>query len=190
MPLLLGIATMLALPALAQQAGQQSAPSLPSAAADKPIQIDADQLEVRQDQNLAIFSGNVQAAQGRIRLRADQVKVRYQARKKGKDQDGGKDGNGGNGGAPAAGTITRIDALGHVFVSSPEETAQGDAGVYEVPAKRITLTGNVVLTRGQNVIRGNRLVLDMASGRSHVEGGSNRVRGLFVPPKSGKNGTK
>ncbi|MBT4042006.1 MAG: LPS ABC transporter substrate-binding protein LptA, partial [Rhodospirillaceae bacterium] len=31
---------------------------------DQPIDIDADDLEVRQDQNLAIFSGNVVAVQG------------------------------------------------------------------------------------------------------------------------------
>jgi len=142
----------------------------PRADADQPIEINADNLEVRQDQNLAIFSGNVDATQGRIKLQADELKVWYRP--------------GGSEAADAGGTITRIDANGNVFVSSPEETAKGDVGVYDVPAKQITLTGAVVLTRGDNVIRGNRLVLNMANGRSEIQGGGNRVRGLFVPPPS------
>ena len=125
-----------------------------------------------------MFSGNVQATQGRIKLRADQIKVWYRA-------DGKESANAGT-----TGSITRIDAIGQVFVSSPEETAQGDKGVYDVPAKVITLTGKVVLTRGDNVIRGQRLVLNMATGRSQIEGGGGRVRGLFVPSKSGEKPQK
>ena len=116
----------------------------------------------------------MQATQGRIKLRADQIKVWYQP-------SGEK-----SAAADAAGTITRIDAIGNVFVSSPDETAQGDNGVYDVPKKIITLTGKVVLTRGENVIRGQRLVLNMETGRSEVQGGGGRVRGLFVPSKDGK----
>lgn len=142
---------------------------VPRADADQPIEINADNLEVRQQDNLAIFTGNVEATQGRIRLTADQVKVWYRPNGEAK--------------ADAGGTIIRIDALGDVFVSSPDETAQGDVGIYDVPAKEITLTGDVVLTRGENVIRGEKLVLNMATGRSQIEGGKQRVRGLFVPPK-------
>ena len=136
---------------------------------DQPIEINADSLEVQQDRNLAVFSGNVDATQGRIRLRADRLNVWYR--------------QGGNDSADVQGTISRIEAQGQVFVSSPEETARGDNGVYDVPAKQIVLTGQDVLTRGENVIRGERLVMDMESGRSQVVGGGSRVRGLFVPPK-------
>jgi lipopolysaccharide export system protein LptA len=49
------------------------------------------------------------------------------------------------------------------------------------------LTGAVVLTRGENVIRGERVVLDLVSGRSRMESGAQggqggRVRALFAPP--------
>ena len=58
----------------------------------------------------------------------------------------------------------------------------------------VTLTGNVVMTQGQNVLRGERLMVDLTSGVSRVESGKNgqgRVQGLFLPgsggldPKSG-----
>jgi lipopolysaccharide export system protein LptA len=144
-----------------------------SADADQPIEINADSLEVQQDRSLAVFSGNVDATQGRIRLRADKLNVWYR--------------RGGGGEADVQGAIRRIEAQGRVFVSSPEETAQGDSGVYDVPGKQIVLTGQVVLTRGENVIRGERLVMDMETGRSKVMGDGGRVRGLFVPPPKGKS---
>jgi lipopolysaccharide export system protein LptA len=123
---------------------------------------------VLQKDQRAVFRGNVEAVQGRIRLKADELEVHY--RNKGEASRVG-------------GAISRIDARGKVFVSSPSETAAGDAGVYDIAAKEITLTGKVVLTRGDNVIRGQRLVLDLATGESRIEGGTGRVRGYFVPAR-------
>ena len=143
--------------------------------ADQPIDINADNLEVQQDKNLAVFSGNVIAVQGRIKLRAEQLKVWS------RPADSAASGGG-------SGTIIRIDAIDKVFVSSPAETAQGDIGIYEVADQRLTLTGTVVLTRGQNVLRGNKLVMNMATGQSQISGG--RVHGRFVPPKRGGKGAK
>lgn len=137
-----------------------------------PIEIAADALEVRQDQNLAIFSGNVLAQQGVIRLKAEVLEVHYRPQQ---------------GEASVQGAISRIDAKGKVFFSAPGQTAQGDNGVYDVDKSLITMLGNVVLTRDKNVIRGNRLLLNLATGRSKVEGivgqSGGRVRGLFVPNK-------
>jgi lipopolysaccharide export system protein LptA len=142
-----------------------------------PIEITADSLEVFQNQNIATFTGNVDAVQGDVVLSADLLRVHYG------DTEGG-------GAPPATGSIRRIEAEGNVFLSSPGETAQGSAGVYDVAANRITLEGAVVLTQEENVIRGQRLEIDLASGRSQVfaavpstQGGTppQRVRALFTP---------
>jgi len=138
----------------------------------QPIEITADQLDVQQEKQLATFSGNVQASQGDIRLQAASLQVRYRASE---------------GDADVGGSISMITARGNVFFSSPGQTARGDTGVYDVDKSLITMEGKVVLTREDNVIRGNHLVLNLATGRSKVSGaaGSNggRVRGLFVPNK-------
>lgn len=135
---------------------------------DQPIEINADSLEVQQDNNLAIFTGNVDAIQGRIRLRADRLTVWYRP--------------GGDGGSDVQGTINKIEANGRVFISSPDETAQGDNGVYDVGAAEVVLTGDVVLTRGENVVRGKRLVMNLETGRSEMKSDGGRVQGRFVPP--------
>ena len=145
--------------------------------ADQPIDINADQLEIQQDRNLAIFKGNVIAEQGPIKLRAEQLKVWY---KQSSEKPSKVDAIGG-------GTIIRIDAIDQVFVSSATETAKGDIGVYEIAEQRITLTGTVILTRGDNVLRGKTLVMNIATGQSQLSGG--RVHGRFVPPKQ-KKGVK
>ena len=85
--------------------------------------------------------------------------------------------------------ISQIDAEGNVFVSSPNETAQGARGVYDVDNQMIWLTGQVILTQGDNIIQGDRLELNLATGKSRVlsavsdDETRERVRGLFVPKK-------
>ena len=141
---------------------------------DQPIDINADQLEIQQDRNLAVFKGNVIAEQGHIKLRAEQLKVWYKQSSENSSRDD----------IMAGGTIIRIDAIDDVFVSSASETAKGDFGVYEIGKQRLTLTGTVILTRGDNVLRGKKLIMNMATGKSQLSGG--RVHGRFVPPKRKK----
>ena len=131
-----------------------------------PIEITADSMEVDEGAKTVLFQGAVTAKQGDLRLTADDVTVHYDDKADG----GGR-------------TISSIEARGNVFVSSPDETAQGDEGVYDVTARTIRLIGNVVLTRGDNVIRGQTLDLDLAQNKSRIQGGGDdgRVKGLFVP---------
>jgi lipopolysaccharide export system protein LptA len=146
-----------------------------------PIEITADSLEVVQDRKIATFAGKVDAVQGDLVLTADQLRVHYG------DEAGAAPG------PPGMGSIRRIEAEGNVFLSSPRETAQGDSGVYDVTANQLTMEGAVVLTQGENVIRGQRLEVDLVSGRSRMfaavpstEGGEapQRVRALFTPESS------
>ena len=168
------IALLLPLAATAQPA----APVKPSR--DQPIEINADSLEVQQEKQVAIFSGNVDATQGDMKLKADQLKVFY--------RQGSKPGEAPRAQAPAGtptGAITRIEAIGRVFVSSPTQTAQGDQGVYDVERNTITLTSRVVITQDKNVLRGDRLVMNLTTGQARMDGQS-RVKGLFVPSKEGQ----
>lgn len=147
----------------------------------QPIEITSDSLEVVQAERLATFTGNVDAVQGDVVLSADELRVFY--RGSGDRADG------------SSGTIRRIEASGNVIVTSPRETAEGNAGTYDVAGSTITLDGGVVLTRADNVIRGDRLELDLTTGVSRVvarttasEGGSpeERVRAVFVPDEDGE----
>ena len=70
------------------------------------------------------------------------------------------------------------------MVTQKEQTATGETGVFDMKTNTVTLTGKVVMTQGQNVLRGDRLVVDLTTGVSRVESGKNgqgRVQGLFQP---------
>ena len=134
--------------------------------ASQAIEISADTLEVRQSENVAVFQGSVNAVQGNMVLSADMLTVHYREVQEGEGNLG----------------VSRIEAEGNVVVSSPQETARGQRGVYDMEGGRIDLSGGVVLNQGNNVIAGETLTMDLASGVSRVVGaGSERVTGLFVP---------
>lgn len=146
---------------------------------DKPIEIASDTLEVQQDKQLAIFRGKVDVVQGDTRLRSDELFVHYKERQ----QDGAaKPAPTSASGGPDASSISKIEAKDNVFVSTPQERAQGDFGVYDVERKTITLTGNVLLTNDRGTVRCAKAIMYQDSGRSICEplpGG--RVRGVFLP---------
>lgn len=93
--------------------------------------------------------------------------------------------------AKGASHISRIDALGNVLVSSMDQIARGDAGVYNLDTGIATLTGRVTLTRGDNELRGQYGVVDLNNNVSRLlsgppsarltEGHRERVAGLLVP---------
>jgi lipopolysaccharide export system protein LptA len=151
-----------------------------------PIEITADALEVVQPDRVATFSGNVDAVQGELVLSADQLRVHY----RGSGEDQADDAGQAPPAAGRAGSIRRIEAIGNVSIASPRETATGEVGVYDVVGNLVTLEGAVVLSRDDNVIRGERLEMDLSTGRSRViakatsaQGAppEQRVRAIFTP---------
>jgi lipopolysaccharide export system protein LptA len=56
--------------------------------------------------------------------------------------------------------------------SQDGQTATGDWADYDTRKNTVTIGGDVVLTRGPNVVRGSRLVIDMSTGHSVIETGA------------------
>ncbi|MDI4659047.1 organic solvent tolerance protein OstA [Xanthobacter autotrophicus] len=143
---------------------------------DQPVRINADSLEVRDKDKVAVFSGNVLVTQGDTTLRSKDLMVYYEgsvAQQAGGEQASGVD-------PSQKGQIRKLEAVGGVVVKTKEQTATGDSGVFEMKTNTVTLVGKpVVLTQGPNVIRGQKLVVDLVSGVSKFEGG--RVESLIVP---------
>ncbi len=85
-----------------------------------------------------------------------------------------------SGGPISSSAIRRLEINGGVIVNTKEQTATGEQAIFETASNTITLTGKpVVLTSGPNVIRGQKLTVDLVSGTSRFEGG--RVESLIVP---------
>lgn len=145
---------------------------------DEPINIEADMLEVDDEQKQAVFKGNVVARQGGFSLKARELAVYYTGQPAGQvaaASAGGSDGS-----------ITRIEAKGKVLVTTrDDQTATSEWAKFDVEKQVVTIGGNVVLSQGQNVLKGDRLVIDLKTGKSRFEvgnqSGKQRIRGLFQP---------
>ena len=147
---------------------------------DEPVHIESATLEVRDKDKLATFSGDVRVKQGDTGMRCKTLLVFYEqdAADSGKSMPAAKPGPGGEQ------KIKRLEARGAVVVTQKEQTATGELGIFDMKANTVTLTGNVMMTQGKNVLRGEKLVVDLTSGVSRVESGKNgtgRVQGLFLP---------
>lgn len=141
-----------------------------SASSRDPIQIEADELEVQDRDKTAVFRGNVRLVQGPTTLRASSITVYYNGRATGTNQQ-----------------ISKVEARGPIRVTSQDQTARGDRATFQMASQILTLTGNVILTKGGNELRGQRLIVNLKTGESRVEAPNSqsggRVRGVFLPGK-------
>jgi lipopolysaccharide export system protein LptA len=142
---------------------------------DEPVRIRAISLEVRDKERMATFSGDVHVVQGDTEMRCKQLVVMY-------DEDPNTKGAKGN--DSASKQIRRIEAKGGVTVTQKEQKASGDSGIFDMQGNTVTLVGNVLVTRGTDVLRGQRLFVDLDTGRTTLDSGPGRVEGLFQPSRS------
>ena len=133
-------------------------------------------LEVRDKNKMATFSGNVQVVQGDTTMKCQTLVVFYGA---GARRRAPADASAAPASPPTARVakrgmpqgaqdIRRIEARGGVTVITKDQNASGDLGIYDLKKKTITLTGNVVVSQGKNVMHGERVVVDTVSGNAHL----------------------
>ena len=150
---------------------------------DKPVQITSNMLEVRDKEKRATFIGNVLVVQGDTTMKSKTLDVFY-------DQEGEADAKATQSAMPGQQQIRRLEAKGGVTVTQKDETATGDTAIFDTPTNSVTLIGNVVITKGPQVIRGERLAVDLTTSESRVWGGPKGVQALFLPNRTPKAGDK
>jgi len=170
---------------------------------DQPIQIEAASLEMRDKQKEATFSGNVKVVQGDTTMTSKTLVVFYESSSQSGQQPPQTKANGSKGakaaaaatGAPmqsatpgpgGSSSIKRLEAHGDVVVTQKDQVVTGEKAVFDTKTNLITMVGGVVLTQCKNVLRGDRLFVDMTTGVSRVESDSGKVQGLFVNNQGGQ----
>ena len=161
---------------------------------DKPIQIEAASLEVRDKKKEAAFSGNVKVVQGDTTMSSKTLVVFYDqspgpeqpaAPKKSAKAAAGAPMQSATPGPGGSSSIKRLEARGSVVVTQKDQVVTGDLAVFDTRANMITMSGGVVLTQCKNVLRGDRLMVDMTTGVSRVESDSGKVQALFIQGSEG-----
>lgn len=145
-----------------------------------PIDFEADRIEVQDRADRALLTGNVRIRQAGLALDSARLTVAYSG-----DVTGGDV------------SVSRLDASGGVVVRKGNETARSQFAIYDVRGRTITMLGGVTLARGAENLSGGRLVINLDSGRSVIDGSTvsatpgpdgtvtsgGRVRGTFKAPQ-------
>jgi lipopolysaccharide export system protein LptA len=161
---------------------------------DQPIQIEAATLEMRDKKKEATFSGNVKVVQGDTTMTSKILVVFYESNSNSSPTPAANTKaapkaapmQAATPGPEGASSIKRLEAKGNVVVTQKDQVVTGETAVFDTKTNLITMLGGVVLTQGKNVLRGDRLLVDMTTGVSRVESDSGRVQGLFQ--SSGQQG--
>jgi lipopolysaccharide export system protein LptA len=139
--------------------------------ANAPIQVASDNFDADLNAKTGVYTGNVIITQGDMTLHADKVRINT-----------------------VAGKPDKIYADGSVVFVAPNGNAKGDAGVYDVAPRLITMTGKVILNKEKNVMRGTTLVVNLVTGMAHLNAkgatGGGRVKALLIPPPSSQSGSQ
>ncbi|MFV9880418.1 MAG: lipopolysaccharide transport periplasmic protein LptA [Rickettsiales endosymbiont of Dermacentor nuttalli] len=138
----------------------------------EPIEILSDTLILDQKKNLATFEGNVKAIQGSLNLMADKVIAYYINTKDSKW------------------IVSKISALGNVTIIDNSQKARGDTGEYNAIKETLELYGSVILTKDNNILKGDKLIYNIQKGYSQIfstnkntHGGDGRVKAILTPKK-------
>ena len=129
------------------------------------VNIEADRMEVLDKEKRAIFIGNVDATRGGIMFKTDRLVADY-------EEAAGGSGEGGT-------SVTFLEATGAVVIETAEQRITGNWARMDVKSNQVTVGGDVVVTQGNTVLRGDQLFVDLDKDTSEMTGG--RVKGRFVP---------
>ena len=145
----------------------------------QPVNVEADQMEVRSNDNIAVFTGKVDAKRGDTRMMSARMTVHYAKPQNAKPAAAATPAAQPAAGGLSGSEVTLIEAEGGVRIETPGQVVTGDAATLDVLTDMLTVTGKVTVTQGKSIIKGTRLVSDLKKKTSQMAGG--RVTGSFVP---------
>lgn len=118
-------------------------------------------LEYWEQKKLAIARGDAVAKSGDRRIAADILSAYVEPA--GADE----------------GKLQRVEAIGAVVITTPDDTAKGKEAVYDAASGLATLCGDVEIRRGDNILRGTCAEVNLNTGVSRLIGGGGGVSGLM-----------
>ena len=126
----------------------------------KELKITSDFLEVDRNNKVSIFSGNVYAFNSEIKIWSEKLKIIFDNNEN---------------------EIHRLDAENKVKIINQGITATGETGIYYPDSNTLDLFGNVEVVENNNVVKCDKLILDMKNSISIMESNSSkRVEALII----------
>ncbi len=132
---------------------------------DPPIHVEADRMTSTEKDNSVVFTGEVDAKQGDVRIRSDIMTVHYTP----KDKKAKKSKS-----EPKSATqeVEKLICTGNVEITRAEWLGTSKKMVYLAKERQVILTGNAKAWQGQNMVSGEKIIYHIDEGRSEVIGGT------------------
>ena len=133
----------------------------------RPTDVTADSMEIIDEKNRILFTGNVKVVQGDTTLYADKLEVLTEKEKNAKGEDSTR--------------MRQWLATGHVRIVKPDMTITGNKAIMDVKKDIVTVEGNVVVKKPDATIRGEKLVANLKTNVTRVLSTKRkqRVHGIF-----------
>jgi lipopolysaccharide export system protein LptA len=119
------------------------------------VDIEADRLDVNTKNGTAIFKGKAKAVKADTVVKGDVITVTYDA---------------------TTHKVNTLTSEGNAYILWKGREATCNKAVYNLIDEVMVLTGNVIITRGEERVIGEKVTADMKNDTQVVEGGGGRVK--------------
>lgn len=126
--------------------------------ATAPIRIEADRMVSQEQTNSVLFTGHVDARQGDLVIRTDEMTVLYA---KNKNKTGKSKGG--------SGKVRKLLCKGNVEITKGDWLGTGKRMEYFAADRKIILSGGAKAWQGKNMVAGKTITYYLDEGRSVVE---------------------
>ena len=138
----------------------------------EPINIEANRMISQENDNSVVFIGNVDAKQGNLNIRSDEMTVFYT-----EAQAAGK-------GKQASSQMEKLICKNNVKIVQGDWLGTGDRMDYFAKERKVVLSGNAKAWQGPNMVSGKTIIYYLDEKRSIVEQDEStkgRVRAVIQP---------
>ncbi len=122
----------------------------------EPINIEADRMISQEEKNSVVFLGNVEASQGKVTIRTDEMTVYYEQ-------------NDPNATAGKSSEVKKMICVGNVEVTQDDWLGTGKRMDYFAKDQKVILSGDAKAWQGQNMVAGKTIIYYLDEKRSVVE---------------------
>jgi lipopolysaccharide export system protein LptA len=161
----------------------------------EPVTVTSDRLEFDYKKNVVVYSGSVNAEQGDLKIKSDELRITLKPRSEPEQKPEGDAPDGAEARAAEnvdeeSARVQEIVASGNVRIDQGGRWAVGGKAVFDQEARTFVLTDHPVLHEGPNEVAGDRVVVYLDEDRSVVEGDRTRVKAVLYPGSDEAKGKK
>ncbi len=156
-------------------------------ASDQPVHVVADQLEVDNKTQVAVFTGAVKASQGDVTITSDRLEVYYEREAPAQGEAPAQADAEPQGLADSGGKVRKVIAEGHVRITQKDRMAVGSKATYWAGGRKMLLEGKATVWRGKNQVSGDMITVFLDQDRSVVHGSPGKRVAVTIQPEGQGN---